>query len=27
LSLRKNRNLVFPCAIEENREHCLLTEM
>jgi hypothetical protein len=27
LSLRKNRNLAFPCAIEENREHSFLMEM
>jgi hypothetical protein len=26
-SLRKNRDLVFPCAIEENREHSFLMEM
>jgi hypothetical protein len=27
LSLRKHRNHVFPCAIEENREHNFLMEM
>jgi hypothetical protein len=27
LSLRKNRDLVFSCAIEENREHSFLMEM
>jgi hypothetical protein len=27
LSLPENRNLVFPCAIEENREDSFLMEM
>jgi hypothetical protein len=27
LSIRKNHNLVLPCAIEENREHSFLMEM